>query len=146
MTGLVKGIRALRSVYRIDPAQPLDITASGKSLETLRENEALFKRLARIETLHDAPTAPKHSALVQSESLQAFVHLEGAIDIEKETARLKNDQANLEKNIRGLEARLADPLFTKKAPEHILANTRELLARNTEELRNVEEALKNLTA
>ena len=126
---LIVKIRAARATYRIDPAEKMVVSARGGSEMTIRDNEEVFKRLARIEevrSIGDTGT-PSGSILIQSGLLQAFLHLEGVIDIEKEKARLEADLGQAKKYAASLEAKLGNPAFADRAPKEIVEQTRTLL-------------------
>ncbi len=119
---LIITIRNTRALYHIDPAEFMVVSAFGGSERTIRDNEAVFKRLARIETIHALETsvAPENSILVQAGLLQLFLHLDGVIDIEKEKLRLTKEQTDLEAYISRLTKRLSDSQFTSRAPKAIV--------------------------
>ena len=57
-----------------------------------------------------------------------YLPLAGLIDVEKETARLTKERANLEKEIARLTGKLSNEGFTSKAPAAVVAAEREKLA------------------
>lgn len=120
---LIVKIRAVRSAYRIDPAQKMIVSAFGGSEHTIRDNEEVFKRLARIaevRTIDASTDAPKNSIPVQAGLLQAYLHLEGAVDIETEKSRLGKEIADTERYMKSIEAKLANPAFADRAPKNIV--------------------------
>lgn len=128
--GLITAIRNVRATYRIEPAQKMIVSAFGGSERTIRDNEEVFKRLARIEEVRQISSSadtPKNSLLIQVGLLQAFLHLEGVIDIAKEKARLEADLSQTEKYAASLEAKLGNPAFADRAPKEIVESTKTLL-------------------
>lgn len=127
---LIVKIRAARATYRIDPAEKMIVSVHEESGQIVRDNEEVFKRLARVEEVRSIDDAgvPSGSILIQSGLLQAFLHLEGVIDIEKEKSRLEADLAQTEKYAASLEAKLGNPAFADRAPQAIVETTRTLLA------------------
>lgn len=136
---LIVKIRNIRSVYHIDPAVKIIVSARDASERTIRNNEEVFKWLARVSEVRTADAdIPDHTLLIQSGLLQAFLHLDGAIDIEKEKARIGKELAETERYATSLEAKLANPSFTDRAPKELVEQTKTTLdtARaKTEELR-----------
>ena len=57
-----------------------------------------------------------------------FLPLEGLIDKEAETVRLKKDLEKIEAEIAKVEQKLANPNFTQKVPPHVLAEQQQRLA------------------
>ncbi|MBP6975571.1 MAG: valine--tRNA ligase [Candidatus Moranbacteria bacterium] len=126
---LIVVIRNTRAGYRIEPAAKMSVSASGDSERLLRENEAIFQRLARVDEIREISesVAPDNTVPVQAGSLQIFLHLDGVIDIEKEKRRIENELAGKTQYIVSLRSRLDDPKFSSRAPEHILVQTKTLL-------------------
>jgi valyl-tRNA synthetase len=54
--------------------------------------------------------------------------IEGLVDLDALRGRLQKDLARVEKAIRGLSGRLANPSFTEKAPAEVVAECRANLA------------------
>lgn len=128
LIGLIQSIRALRATYRIDAARTIVLDAEGSSLETILASEAVFKRLARVETIRPGEAGASSSrAHVQSGNLHAWVDLTDIVNFDAERSRLDQELADKTRYITSLETRLADPNFSSRAPEHILAQTRTLL-------------------
>ena len=126
---LIVKIRNIRSVYHIDPAVKMVVSARGGSEQTIRDNEEVFKRLARVSEVRTAAgaDAPEHTLLIQSGLLQVYLHLDGAIDIRQEQARLENELAQANAYAASLEARLSNTNFTDRAPKELVDATRSLL-------------------
>ncbi len=134
--GLITAIRNIRATYHIDPAIKMVLSARGASERTIRhkntihDNEEIIKRIARIgeiRSIDSSADTPKNSLLIQVGLLQAFLHLEGVIDIAKEKARLEADLAQTEKYAASLESKLGNPAFADRAPKEIVESTKTLL-------------------
>ena len=143
---LIVVIRNTRAEYRIEPAQKIAVSAFGGSEQTLRDNEAVFKRLARVSEIHSlaSKVAPENSVLIQAGLLQAYLHLGDAIDINQEKARLTQELEEKTRYVTSLENRLADPNFSSRAPEHILLQTKSLLEEATLTVERIKTALAQL--
>jgi valyl-tRNA synthetase len=115
--------------YRIEPAKKMSVSVFGPSEHLLRENEAIFQRLTRVDEIRTIPesVAPDNTIPVQAGSLRIFLHLDGVIDTDKEKRRLENELAEKTRYITSLQNRLDDPKFSSRAPEHILTQTKTLL-------------------
>lgn len=126
---LVVAIRNTRASYRIEPAKKMSVSVFGPSEHLLRENEAIFQRLTRVDEIRTIPesVAPDNTIPVQAGSLRIFLHLDGVIDTDKEKRRLENELAEKTRYITSLQNRLDDPKFSSRAPEHILTQTKTLL-------------------
>jgi len=141
---LIQEIRAIKSLYRIDPATKLDITIQENSREIIESNAALLKRLARIENIHYSEELPQHTILAQSGSLQTFIELEGVIDFEAEKKRLEKEIADKEKYITSIETKLSNRNFIERAKPEVVFAEREKLEMTRKELAEIESHLTSL--
>ncbi len=146
MKGLISTIRNVRAAYHIDPAQKITVSAFGGSEQTLRGNEEIFKRLARIDKLQtlESTVAPKNTLRVQYGLLYAFLHLDGVVDIAKERARFAKEKAEKEKYIATLEAKLSNKNFIERAKKDIVATEQEKLSVAKKELGDIDAHLVSL--
>ena len=108
-------------------------------------NEALIKRLARIDALEEVAAMPKGTVAVPVRGATLGLPLEGVIDIGEERARLEKTLAKLEKELGGLRGRLGNPNFIESAPEDVVEETRGNLAEREGEAEKVRAALTRLS-
>jgi len=108
-----------------------------------QRNESLIQRLARIDSLTEAP-APKGAITIAAEGATFALPLEGVIDVAEEQARLTKALEKLEKDLNGLRGRLNNPKFVASAPEEIVEENREKLALGDEEAGKIRTALARL--
>ncbi|MFN7596476.1 MAG: valine--tRNA ligase, partial [Cereibacter sp.] len=107
-------------------------------------NEALIRRLARIESLTEATKAPKGAITIAVEGGTFALPLDGVIDIAEEKARLAKTLEKLEKDLTGLRARLANPAFLASAKEEVVDETRDKLEQGEDEAGKLRAALARL--
>jgi valyl-tRNA synthetase len=126
---LIIAIRNIRSVYHIDPSLTMILSARGASERTLlhkdiiRDNEEVIKRLARISEIQHldfGADIPKNTLHIQVGLLQAFLHLDGAVDIDAEKARLGKELAETQRYAKSVETKLSNPNFADRAPKDIV--------------------------
>ena len=118
---LIVKIRNLRSIYRIDPSIKMAVSPDGNSEGLIRDNEEIFKRLARVSEVRSLGSkTPKNSIPVQAGPLQAFLHLDGAVDIAAEKTRLGKELADTERYAKSIEAKLSNPNFADRAPKDVV--------------------------
>jgi valyl-tRNA synthetase len=97
-------------------------------------NEAVIKRIARIESLTDVENFPKGVVTVTVEGGSFGLPLADIIDISAEKERLEKFLTKLAKELGGLRGRLNNPKFAASAPADVVAETRaNLLTREEEE-------------
>ncbi|WP_371061468.1 valine--tRNA ligase [Rhodosalinus sp. 5P4] len=107
-------------------------------------NEALIKRLARIESLEEVDGFPKGTVTVAVEGASLGLPLAGVIDVAEEKARLEKTLGKLEKEMGGLSGRLSNPKFVESAPEEVVDETRATLALKEDEAQRLRAALERL--
>ncbi|MBI2439181.1 MAG: class I tRNA ligase family protein [Candidatus Moranbacteria bacterium] len=144
--GLISTIRNVRAAYHIDPAQKMTVSAFGESEQTLRGNEEIFKRLARIDKLQTlkSAVAPKNTLRVQYGLLSAFLHLDGVVDIAKERARFTKEKDEKEKYIATLEAKLSNKNFIERAKKEIIETKHGKLKESQKQLLDIKNHLASL--
>ncbi len=145
--GLIEEIRSARAQMHVPVGLKLnmlqiELDESGRA--AWARNEALIQRLARIETLEEAATAPKGAITIAVEGGNFAIPLEGVIDIAEEKTRLAKTLEKLEKEMGGLRGRLNNPKFVASAPEEVVEESRELLAQKEDEAAKLQAALTRL--
>jgi valyl-tRNA synthetase len=143
----IRVVRNLRAVAGLKPAQAAPvrfITGRPELAALLNEATADITALTRAASVAvwsqgqaaEAKTASAAAEQGASErvlagvcgELQVVLPLEGLVDLEALRGRLAKDLAKAEKEISGLEARLANPNFADKAPQEVVAECRANLA------------------
>ncbi len=144
---LIEGIRSARAQMNVPVGLyvPLVRTeADAAARAAWANNEALIKRLARVESLEEAAEAPKGALTVATHGASFALPLADIIDVEAEKARLTKALAKLEREAGGLRGRLGNPKFIESAPEEVVEEARENLARREEEIGQLTAALARL--
>lgn len=147
---LIQEIRAIRSIYKIEPAKKIAIMIiAGASERTLvRDNGAVFKHLARISEIHIIHTVadvPKNSILVQAGLLQAYIELGGVIDFEKEQERLTKEKNDKERYVATIESKLDNQNFIAHAKPEIIAAEKDKLAEAQKHLADIIQHITSLS-
>ena len=124
------------------PLLVTELSAAGRA--AWANNEAMIKRLARIESLTDVDAFPKGCVTVAVEGGSFGLPLADIIDVAEEKARLEKTLARLDKELAGLRARLGNPKFVESAPEEVVEETRENLSLREDEAAKLRAALDRL--
>ena len=95
-----------------------------QSSQAWDRNEALIKRLARIDYLENKQSFPKGCANLTVSGVCFGLPLTDILDIDEERARLRNSLDRLDKEKDGLCGRLNNPKFVASAPKDIVNETR----------------------
>jgi len=129
---IVRGIRNLRSEYKIAPARKLEAVLVSENLQILLESQKLvicdLAGLEEEETqiyTHKPDNLEGMVSLVVNE-VEVYLNIAGGGDDEAERARLEKELQELESQVARLEALLAGP-FAQKAPAKIVDAEREKL-------------------
>ncbi|MFK3941624.1 valine--tRNA ligase [Pseudomonas monteilii] len=140
---LMVGLRNIRAEMNIGPGKPLPLflkNASADDQRRLQENEALLKKLAKVESftvLGEQDEAPL-SATALVGDLQVLVPMAGLIDKDAELARLNKEIQRLQGEVQRVGGKLSNAAFVDKAPPAVIDKERAKLA-------EAEQALANFT-
>ncbi len=146
--GLIEDIRSARAQVHVPAGMHLPMVTTGMDAAARAawdRNEALIRRLARIEGLSEVESFPKGCITVPTEGATFGIPLEGVIDVGEEKARLEKTLQKLGKEIGGLEGRLKNPKFVESAPAEVVEEARENLAARQGEASQIEAALARLS-
>ena len=146
VTGLIDDIRSARAQVHVPVGLKADLVAtelSPAARAAWDRNEALIRRMARIEGFSEGP-APKGSIAIAAEGAAFALPLEGLIDIAEEKSRLQKALDKLGKEIGGLKGRLDNPNFAKSAPEDVVEEAKSNLEAREEEASKLKAALARL--
>ena len=145
--GLIDSVRSARAQMRVPaglqvPMVLRELDQPGRDAWT--RNEALIRKLARIDSLTEVPAFPKGTVTIPVEGGIFGLPLADIIDVAEEKARLEKTLEKLAKEIGGLKGRLNNPNFATSAPEEVVAETRDNLALRQEEEATLKTALSQL--
>lgn len=144
---IVSAVNRARSEWNIHPKKPVDlfIIYKDRKLEALvQEYRVLLKEMVNLKGV-DKPDGPIPKASIQiSKGFEAYIPLEGIIEIEREYRRLSDEVRRLEVIIEDLEKRLKDNDFITKAPVEVVDRERQRFSELVEKKERIERCLKQL--
>jgi valyl-tRNA synthetase len=122
---LVTQVRRFRSDQGLRPSQPVPAVLAGLDATPLAGHEASIRSLLRLAAPGGqfAPTAS-----VQAEGITVQLDTAAAIDVAAERRRLEKDLAAARADLAQTERKLANPSFVERAPEAVVARSRDRLA------------------
>lgn len=132
---LVRGIRNVRSEYKVQPGRAVGalISADDQAGLLIAQRDVLV-RLARLDAnklaIHSSPEAldiPAQVATVVVGGVTCYLPLAGLVDLDAERARLQKELDEVASMITRSKKQLAGP-FAEKAPAHIVERERDKLA------------------
>ncbi|NOX63450.1 MAG: valine--tRNA ligase [Chloroflexi bacterium] len=146
---VVRSIRNARSEYNVEAGRKIaafiDAPTHAQALRAMSDILTLLARLDPDRTAFGpAPAGEKGATLVVGDTT-IFLPLGGMVDIEAELARLQKQLAETEKRIAATESRLNNPNFVQKAPEKVVAQTRQTLAELQAQKARLEEQIRALS-
>ena len=147
VTTLIDEIRSARAQMHVPAGLKVAMVATAMTpaaKSAWANNEALIKRLARIESLTSATSTPKGAITVAVEGATFAIPLAGIIDIAEEKSRLTKALEKLAKEIAGLNGRFKNPNFIASAPEDVVEEVKTNLAARQEEAEKLNAALARL--
>ena len=147
---VISAIRAIRTQWGIKPNQPIipEIIPQDKKLEGLfKANSGYIMHLARVESLNIAfeVLTKEDAAVALVGTSKIIVPLKGIVDLEIEKKRKRDEIAQKQKSIDGLQSRLSNETFVSKAPEDIIAKEKERLDTLSKEVIELKNVLANLS-
>ncbi|MDF1871494.1 valine--tRNA ligase [Vannielia sp.] len=145
---LIDAIRSARAQMHVPaglhvPLVQVELSEAGAG--AYAANEALIKRLARVESLTHVEAMPKGAITIAVPGGTLGLPVADLIDIEEEKARLEKTLGKLAKEIGGLQGRLKNPNFAVNAPAEVVEEAKANLAERQEEEAKLKEALARLS-
>ncbi|MEU6023947.1 valine--tRNA ligase [Micromonospora sp. NPDC047134] len=139
---VVTEVRRFRSDQGLRPTQRVAARLDGLAGAGVAAHEPLIRSLARL----DAPGEDFQASATLAMPGEVSVALDtrGSIDVAAERARLTKDRAAAEKEAGQARAKLDNPAFVGKAPEHVVAKIRDRLAAAEADLTRIDAALEAL--
>ena len=125
---LISEIRSVRSEMNVPAAAKVPLALVGASDETKARAERhgeTIQRLARLDDIAHAATAPKGSAQVVVGEATACLPLAGIIDMAAERKRIAREIDKVGAEIKKVTDRLGNPQFMSRAPEEVVEELRE---------------------
>jgi valyl-tRNA synthetase len=145
---IVSTVRNIRAEYGVQPAQRVALRIAGASAaleDLIGRSERTLADLARVDRV-DFERIPGEigASAVLAGGPELFVPLEGAIDLERERARLRAERDRVDGLMASTRKRLENESFTSRAPADVVAREREKLESFTEQLEKLARTLNTL--
>jgi valyl-tRNA synthetase len=148
MQELVRAVREVRNRYTIDAKKPLDVFVRGNKAiyKDFSELKPFIMMLAGVGRLESAETIskPAQAATYVHPEFEAYVSLQGLIDVEAEIKRLEKQLAEKQKHLQGILAKLTNNSFVAKAPADVVQQQREMMAELQRQIEAIEFNLREL--
>ncbi len=145
---LVSEIRSVRTEMSVPAGAkiPLVIVGADKALkERCERNSETIQRLARLDDITFAKTAPKGAALIVAGETTAALPLAGIIDMNAERKRLEKAIRDANSDLAKMDAKLTNPQFMERAKEEAIEEAKERKGELEAEIKRFSAALKRLS-
>ena len=140
---LVTEVRRFRADQGLKPGQRVPARLAGIEGTPLSNHEDAIRSLLRLTVPEDGF---RTSASFEAESITVEIDLAGTIDVAAERKRLEKDLAAARKEVAQATGKLGNEKFMAKAPENVIASTRERLAAAEADITRLESRLASLPA
>jgi valyl-tRNA synthetase len=124
----IRAVRNRRAEMNVPPSKKSTLYVVTEHQKAFCDGQAFITKLAYAEELFVSDTAPEgHEDMVLAVTADAklYMPMEQLVDFEKELARIAKEQANAEKNLQRIEAKLSNQGFLAKAPEAVVNSEKE---------------------
>ncbi|HEX2092390.1 MAG TPA: valine--tRNA ligase [Longimicrobiaceae bacterium] len=134
---LIVVVRNIRAEYGVQPGRRVPLRVASVSPELRADLEASLRALrdlARVEELaFDGAAEGVGASAVLRSGAEVFVPLAGAIDVDRERTRLRDEVTRLEGLVAATERKLDNESFVSRAPAEVVQKERDKLAGYTEQ-------------
>ncbi|MBQ9769808.1 MAG: class I tRNA ligase family protein, partial [Clostridia bacterium] len=139
---VIRAVRNRRSEMNVPPSKKAKICIATPSKEIFEDGAAFIARLAsgssvEVEESFDMPDA----VLVVTDSAKVYIPLNELVDFTAELARLGKELEAANKDKGFYESKLNNPGFVAKAPEAVVNQQRDLLAKTLDRIALLEESI-----
>ena len=143
----ISAIRARRAEMNVPPSRKAALYVVSAHSDYFRQGEGFIRRLAYADqvVLCDADPAGHEDMLcVVTADAKLYIPLDQLIDTEKELARIAKEKENCLKQIAMFEGKLSNESFVSRAPEKVVNDQRDKLAKAKALLEQLEGSEKRL--
>ena len=147
----ITALRARRAEMNVPMSKKVNLTIAASQPEVFEAGKAFFLRLAGAEDVKvcgmeaaDADSNDDSLVEVTTHAARLFMPLAELVDFEKELARISKEKENCLKQIAMFESKLSNEAFVSRAPEKVVNDQKEKLAKNQALLAQLIESEKRL--
>ncbi|MCI0639868.1 MAG: valine--tRNA ligase [Gemmataceae bacterium] len=142
MQELVRFVREVRNRYSLDPKNALELfvrcpETTAADFRALGQFIALLAGVRKLEAGPETAKPPQAAGHV-TPAFEAYVSLQGLIDVAAELKRLDKQIAEKKKFLQGIEAKLANANFVQSAPAEVVQQQRDKAAETKQQIAALE--------
>ncbi|MBZ4687287.1 MAG: valyl-tRNA synthetase [Clostridia bacterium] len=144
---IIRGLRNIRGEMNVAPSKKAHVIIYTKDPDKekfLRENVSYIANLVNaepVELVNKLSNKPEKAAIAVVPGVEAYMPLEGLIDIDLEIKRLQKEKDNLNKELQRIEKKLANEGFLNKAPAEVVEKEKIKKEETRAKLNSIQERL-----
>ncbi len=143
----ISAIRARRAEMNVPPSRKAALYVVSAHNDYFRQGEGFIRRLAyadQVVLCDEDPKGHEDMLCVVTADAKLYIPLDQLIDTEKELARIAKEKENCLKQIAMFEGKLSNESFVSRAPEKVVNDQRDKLAKAKALLEQLEGSEKRL--
>ncbi len=144
MMDTIRAIRARRAEMNVPPSKKAQVILLTDAREAYEAGSLFFGKLAYASEISFVDAAPEHAdsmVSVVTKGANVYMPMGELIDFEKERARLEKEKGKVQKDLDFINKKLGNPGFLAKAPEAVVAQEREKVAKLEELMEKLDASL-----
>ena len=140
---VISGIRTIRKEKNIPFRDPVNLHVIDEEEMDPKWN-VFIRKLTNAAEIHYTDKAPAGALSFRVRSNEYFIPLEGAVDLEAEISKIKEELAYTRGFLHSVQKKLSNERFVQNAPEKVVAMERKKAADAESKIETLEKSLANL--
>ncbi|NND87974.1 MAG: class I tRNA ligase family protein, partial [Flavobacteriaceae bacterium] len=140
---VISGIRTVRKQKNISFKDTIDVAVINNE-NTNTTFDSVISKMGNVNDLSYTSEALEGALTFRVRSNEYFIPMEGAIDVEEEVAKLKEELAYTQGFLKSVQGKLKNEKFVNGAPEQVVANERKKEADAQAKIETIQASLKSL--
>lgn len=132
MMDTIRAIRARRAEMNVPPSKKAQVILLTNARAAYEAGSLFFGKLAYASEISFVDAVPEHAesmVSVVTKGANVYMPMGELIDFDKERARLEKEKGKVQKDLDFINKKLSNPGFLAKAPESVVAQEREKVAK-----------------
>lgn len=144
MMDTIRAIRARRAEMNVPPSKKAQVILLTNARAAYEAGSLFFGKLAYASEISFVDAVPEHAesmVSVVTKGANVYMPMGELIDFDKERARLEKEKGKVQKDLDLIHKKLSNPGFLAKAPESVVAQEREKVAKLEDLMRKLNDSL-----
>lgn len=144
MMDTIRAIRARRAEMNVPPSKKAQVILFTNARAAYEAGSLFFGKLAYASEISFVDAVPEHAesmVSVVTKGANVYMPMGELIDFDKERARLEKEKGKVQKDLDFIHKKLSNPGFLAKAPESVVAQEREKVAKLEDLMRKLNDSL-----